>query len=570
MGRLGLAAIIAATLLVTDASAADRIRLAVQRTGTLAWELDIIKAHGLDRAFNLEIERIDLASTEAGKIALKGGSADLMLSDWLWVARERSLGDKLVFYPSSSTLGAVMVPAQAQIKGIRDLNGRKLAVAGGPLDKSWLLLQALALRSGLDLRKQATIVYGAPPLLQQKALQGEHDATLTFWNFCAELESKGFARAVAIEDVMRQLGAKAPVAIVGYTFDSGWGARNKSTVDRFLVVIRQAKDILASSEAEWQRLGPRIGVSDPQALAHLPPALQRGHLAPPGGRRGGRRARPLPRARRGRRHETRRSRARTRRGNVLPARGVSRGGEDRFARPPDHGLVCRLAARRTTHAARPAVGRAHDDRGGDARARFGSISGATLMRVALAFALAMVVGSAIGLVMGRYQIADRLGDPWLVVLLNLPALVIIVLAYVWAGLTETAAIAAVALNKLPIATVTVREGARALDRGLDDMAQVFRMSAWTRMRHVVLPQLAPYLAAAARSGLSLVWKIVLIVELLGRPNGVGFEIGVAFQLFDVTKILTYALAFIAVMLVIETFLVQPLERHVSRWRPRTA
>jgi NitT/TauT family transport system permease protein len=122
----------------------------------------------------------------------------------------------------------------------------------------------------------------------------------------------------------------------------------------------------------------------------------------------------------------------------------------------------------------------------------------------------------------------------------------------------------VALNKLPIATVTVREGARSLDHALDDMAQVFRMGAWTRMRHVILPQLAPYLAAAARSGLSLVWKIVLIVELLGRPNGVGFEIGVAFQLFDVTRILAYALAFIAVMLAIETFLVQPFERHVAR------
>ena len=186
MRRLNLAAIaVAATLFVTNATAADRIRLAVQRTGTLAWELDIIQAHGLDRKFNLAIERVELASTEAGKIALKGGSADLMLSDWLWVARERSLGDKLVFYPSSSTLGAVMVPANSPIKGIADLKGRKLAVAGGPLDKSWLLLQALALRSGLDLRKQATIVYGAPPLLTQKALQGEHDATLTFWNFCA-------------------------------------------------------------------------------------------------------------------------------------------------------------------------------------------------------------------------------------------------------------------------------------------------------------------------------------------------------------------------------------------------
>jgi len=172
--------------------------------------------------------------------------------------------------------------------------------------------------------------------------------------------------------------------------------------------------------------------------------------------------------------------------------------------------------------------------------------------------------------MGRSRLADRLADPWLVALLNLPALVIIVLAYVWAGLTETAAIVAVALNKLPNAVVTVREGTRALDRQLDEMANVFRMNRWVRLRHVHVPQLAPYLAAATRSGLSLVWKIVLIVELLGRPNGVGFEIGIAFQLFDVTRILAYAMAFVLVMLAIETFMVQPIERYVSRWRPKAA
>jgi NitT/TauT family transport system permease protein len=208
-----------------------------------------------------------------------------------------------------------------------------------------------------------------------------------------------------------------------------------------------------------------------------------------------------------------------------------------------------------------------------AEARSGALAfnlGITLLRVAVSFSIAMALGSVIGLVMGRVQLANRIGDPWLVLLLNLPALVIIVLAYIWAGLTETAALAAVVLNKLPLATVTVREGARALDRNLDEMAAVFRMSPWKRLRHVVLPQLAPYLSAAARSGLSLVWKIVLIVELLGRPNGVGFEIGVAFQLFDVTRILAYALAFVAVMLGIETFLMQPFERYVSRWRPRTA
>ena len=195
---------------------------------------------------------------------------------------------------------------------------------------------------------------------------------------------------------------------------------------------------------------------------------------------------------------------------------------------------------------------------------------ATLARVLVAFTLAMVLGTAIGLLMGRVRLADRLGDPWLVVLLNLPALVIIVLAYVWGGLTETAAIAAVAINKLPNAIVTVREGARALDPKLDEMAQVFAVPRWRAFRHVLLPQLAPFIAAAARSGLSLVWKIVLIVELLGRPNGVGFEIGIAFQLFDVTRILAYALTFVGVVLAIETLVVQPLERRVSRWRGRAA
>jgi NitT/TauT family transport system permease protein len=196
--------------------------------------------------------------------------------------------------------------------------------------------------------------------------------------------------------------------------------------------------------------------------------------------------------------------------------------------------------------------------------------GATLARVALAFTLAMTLGTAIGYIMGRMRTADRLGDPWLILLLNLPALVVIILAYIWAGLTEVAAIAAIAINKLPNAVVTVREGTRALDNRLDEMASVFAIPRGRTFRHVVLPQLAPYIAAAARSGLSLVWKIVLVAELLGRPNGVGFEIGTAFQLFDITHILAYALAFAAVVMVIETFLVQPFERRASRWRQRAA
>ena len=254
------------TLAASGAVAADRIRIAAQKTGTFAWELQVAREHGLDRKANLNLETTELASTQAGQIALRGGSADLILSDWLWVARERALGDDLVFYPYSSTLGGVMVPQNSPIRGIPDLKGRKLGVAGGPLDKSWLLLRALARRSGVDLKTDADISYGAPPLLSAMALQGRTDATLTFWNFCAGLEADGMHRAIAMADVMKQLGAAGPVAMVGYAFHERWAERNRATLERFFAVTGQAKKILADSPAEWQQLAPRIGVHSDAAL----------------------------------------------------------------------------------------------------------------------------------------------------------------------------------------------------------------------------------------------------------------------------------------------------------------
>ena len=191
---------------------------------------------------------------------------------------------------------------------------------------------------------------------------------------------------------------------------------------------------------------------------------------------------------------------------------------------------------------------------------------ATLARVAAAFLLAMSIGTAIGILMGRSRLADQLGQPWLLLFLNMPALVVIILAYIWIGLVEAAAIFAVAINKIPNVAVTVREGAKALDPDLAQMARVFRLGRGAVLRHVVLPQLYPYIAAAARSGLALVWKIVLVVELLGRSSGIGFKLGLFFQFFDVASILAYALAFIAIVQLIEWGILQPLDRAANRWR----
>ena len=192
---------------------------------------------------------------------------------------------------------------------------------------------------------------------------------------------------------------------------------------------------------------------------------------------------------------------------------------------------------------------------------------ATLARVAITFVVAMLIGSAIGLALGRNHTADKFFDAWLILLLNLPALVIIALCYVWVGPYEPTAILATAINKIPNVAVQMREGARNLSRDLDEMAQVYKFGWWKTFRHVTVPQLSPFFAAASRSGLALVWKIVLVVEALGgHAKGVGHQIFTAFQSFDVPMILAYALSFIIVIQIVEIGLLQPLQARLNRWK----
>lgn len=192
--------------------------------------------------------------------------------------------------------------------------------------------------------------------------------------------------------------------------------------------------------------------------------------------------------------------------------------------------------------------------------------GATLGRVAVSFVLAMAIGCGVGIAMGLWPAVNRVADGLLLVLLNVPALVTIILCYVWIGLTETAAILAVAINKTPMVAVNMREGARMLDPGFAQLARVYQFGFFKTLRHVVLPQLAPYLLASARNGLALIWKIVLVVELLGRSNGVGFQLQLHFQLFAIDSLLAYTVAFIACVLAIEFLILQPLERRVNQWQ----
>jgi NitT/TauT family transport system permease protein len=192
--------------------------------------------------------------------------------------------------------------------------------------------------------------------------------------------------------------------------------------------------------------------------------------------------------------------------------------------------------------------------------------GITLARLVASFAVAMIVGAGFGIVLGRHPTLDRMLDPWLVTFLNIPALVIIILCYVWFGLGELAAIGAVVINKVPNVIVIVREGTRALDKDLLEMADAYRFGPFKTLRHVIWPQLYPYLISAARNGLALIWKIILVVELLGRSNGMGYQLHLYFQMFNVAGILAYTVAFVAIVQLLELLLVKPLETRATQWR----
>jgi NitT/TauT family transport system substrate-binding protein len=249
------------------AFADESLRIGLQTTGTAAWVIDVIRRHGLDRGAGLELTSVDLASPGAAKLALNGGAVDIAVTDWLWVARERALGERMQFYPYSTAVGAIMTRSDSPLRAVADLKDHVLAVAGGPLDKSWLIVQAMAIREGVDLKHEARLQFGAPPLIFEKTRQGEPDAALNFWNFCARLETQGFRRLLEVREAELKLGLKEPVALTGFAFSEDFVKVHKPAVERFIAAVHKANEILLQSDAEWEVLRPLMKAEDEATFA---------------------------------------------------------------------------------------------------------------------------------------------------------------------------------------------------------------------------------------------------------------------------------------------------------------
>jgi NitT/TauT family transport system substrate-binding protein len=259
------ALLLAAGLRPAVAVAAPAIRVGVLRFGTVSWELDVIRAHGL-----AAVEMRELAAPQAAQIALQAGQVDAIVVDWMWVARQRATGADWSFVPFSNAVGALIAPAASPVRSVADLAGRRLGVAGSPLDKSWLILRAYAKdRLGLDLDAATDRSFAAPSLLAEQMKLGRLDAVLTFWPFAARAEAAGARRVMAVEDAVAGLGIGAGVPYLGYTFSTAWAQRNPETLAGFLAASRQARSILARSDDEWRRLRPLTGAADEAELTKL-------------------------------------------------------------------------------------------------------------------------------------------------------------------------------------------------------------------------------------------------------------------------------------------------------------
>lgn len=252
------------------------LRLGVLGFGTVNWELNVIKTHGLDeeRSFALHVE--GFGGSQATKVALQGDAVDGIVSDWLWVSRQRAEGEKLVFIPYSSTVGALMTPPGSDIQSLEDLAGKKVGIAGGALDKSWLLIQGVAKqRHGLDLTDEVEAVFGAPPLLNEKMLTGELDAVLNYWHFCARLEAQGYNRLLGVNEAAKELGVTSDVPQLGYVFREDFANENADLIEAFADASRAAKALLQTDE-EWVRIRELTKAKDDATLEALKVRFQEG------------------------------------------------------------------------------------------------------------------------------------------------------------------------------------------------------------------------------------------------------------------------------------------------------
>ncbi|WP_299837163.1 ABC transporter substrate-binding protein [uncultured Jannaschia sp.] len=274
-----LAAALAVPALAQDV---PELRAATLQIGTVNWELATIEDRGLDSENGFDLVIQEYADNGATRVALAGGEADMVVADWLWVATQRAAGRDYVFIPYSTAVGGVMVPGDSAAETLQDLEGEQIGIAGGPVDKSWLILRAYAQQEyDMDLAAETEQVYGAPPLIMKTAMQGETQGAINYWHFMAKMKAAGMRELISVATAAEALGLDPDTPLLGYVVTGDFARENPDVVEGLARASRAAKDLLASDDAVWEDLRPQMNAADDAEFE----ALKEGWIAgiPPEG-----------------------------------------------------------------------------------------------------------------------------------------------------------------------------------------------------------------------------------------------------------------------------------------------
>ncbi len=258
-----LAALTVGLAAVPSLQAAERLHVGILQFGTVNWQLDTMIGGPIYDESVLDLRVRNLASKTATAVALQAGAVDIIVSDWIWAMRQNASGDDLAFVPYSTALGAILLAAGSDLESVADLSGKRIGIAGGPLDKSWLILRAWhRVKRGVDLIEDSEPVFAAPPLLSEQLRTGNLDAVLTFWPYAARLETAGHRRLSDVGSLLKDLGISEPQALIGYVFRKELIGRNPAGLREFFAAIDRTNAVLGSSEAAWRRLRPLMKVQN--------------------------------------------------------------------------------------------------------------------------------------------------------------------------------------------------------------------------------------------------------------------------------------------------------------------
>ncbi len=262
--------------LTTRSEDIKEVRVAVLKFGSVNWELDVIKHHNLALSNNLNIKKIEMTNKDAAAIAFLSKAADIFITDWIWASKQRTSGNFVKFSPYSSAAGALMVKNQS-IKNIKDLKNKKVGIAGGSLDKSWLFFRAYSIKKyNLDPLKFFNSSFAAPPLINGLLRNNELDAGFNYWNYSARLEASGYKKLISVEEILPYIGIKGELPLIGYVFREEFEIENTKLLRDFIKASYKAREILKKSDKEWERISNMTGAENKEMLIKIRDNFRKG------------------------------------------------------------------------------------------------------------------------------------------------------------------------------------------------------------------------------------------------------------------------------------------------------